>query len=268
MATREAPTRRYRIAEVGRLTGFTATTLRYYEHAGVLPPPDRTGAGYRVYDDRDVERLRLVARAKALGCTLDEIAGLVEAWDAEACGPVKHRLRALVRAKAADADEQIASQTALAAQLRATSAALADRPVDGTCDDTCGCATAPDPTDVVAARAEGCRAGCGCSTTATAEVAAPRIACSLEGRDLEVRIDEWHALLADVVDRQQITHGVRLVLGTSAALAGAAHLAVAEHGCCPFLSFALTVDGRGTAIEVTAPPDGRALLDAVFGTVG
>src|ERR687893_1166534 len=86
MATTEAPTRRYRIGEVGRLTGFEPTTLRFYENAGVLAPPPRTPAGYRSYDDRDVERLRLIARAKDLGCTLDEIADLVQAWDADECG--------------------------------------------------------------------------------------------------------------------------------------------------------------------------------------
>lgn len=279
MATSEASTRRYHIAEVGRLTGFTATTLRYYEHAGVVSPPDRTAAGYRVYDDRDVERLRLVSRAKGLGCTLDEIAGLVQAWDADDCGPVKHRLLALVRSKAATLDEHIASQTAFATQLRATSAALADRPVDGPCDDTCGCATAPDTTDVVVvvAGARGGSAGCGCTTAGAedvrssgeqADVSPPPKACSLHGRDVDVRIDEWRALLADVVDRQPITNGVRLVLGTPAALAEAARLAAAEHDCCPFLSFALTVDARGMALEATAPPDGRALLDAVVGTVG
>jgi DNA-binding transcriptional MerR regulator len=90
--TAAAGPRRYRIAEVGRLTGFTPSALRFYEQAGVLSPPERTPAGYRVYGDRDVERLRLVARAKDLGCTLEEIAGLVEAWDADECGPVKHRL--------------------------------------------------------------------------------------------------------------------------------------------------------------------------------
>ena len=87
MSTTEAPDRRYRIAEVSRLTGFTPTALRYYEDAGVLAPPERTAAGYRTYDDRAVERLRLVARAKELGCTLEEIAWLVEAWDADSPDP-------------------------------------------------------------------------------------------------------------------------------------------------------------------------------------
>jgi MerR family Zn(II)-responsive transcriptional regulator of zntA len=77
--TAPAPASRYRIAEIARLTGFAPTTLRFYEQAGVLVPPERTAAGYRLYTDRDVERLRVIARAKQLGCTLDEITELVSA---------------------------------------------------------------------------------------------------------------------------------------------------------------------------------------------
>jgi hypothetical protein len=45
-----------------------------------------------------------------------------------------------------------------------------------------------------------------------------------------------------------------------------ARLAAAEYGCCPFLAFALTVDERGIALEVTAPPDGAEVLTAAFGS--
>ena len=71
---------RYRIAEVADRTGFSTPTLRYYEEIGLLPPAERTPAGYRVYDDRAVARLRFVARAKQLGCSLEEIADLADAW--------------------------------------------------------------------------------------------------------------------------------------------------------------------------------------------
>src|SRR3546814_12783199 len=95
MSTTEAPERRYRIAEVSRLTGFTPTALRYYENAGVLAPPERTAAGYRAYDDRALERLRLVARAKERGCSLEAVAVLVEAWAADDRGSVEDRRRSL-----------------------------------------------------------------------------------------------------------------------------------------------------------------------------
>lgn len=49
---------RYRIAEIAERSGFSPSALRYYEQAGVLAAPERTPAGFRLYPDRDVERLR------------------------------------------------------------------------------------------------------------------------------------------------------------------------------------------------------------------
>ena len=131
---------RYRIAEVAERTGFTTPTLRYYEDIGLLPPVERTPAGYRLYDDRAIERLTFIARAKQLGCTLEEITDLADAWDSNECAPIKHRLRALVAAKLADTEARIAELTTFATELRATADTLDSAPLDGPCDDTCGCA--------------------------------------------------------------------------------------------------------------------------------
>lgn len=246
--TAAAPPHRYRISEVARLTGFTPTALRYYESAGVLAPAARTPAGYRVYDDRDVERLRLIARAKDLGCTLDEIGGLVEAWDADECGPVKHRLRSLVGGKLTEVRRHIAGQVALAAQLAATADELGGRPVDGPCDDGCGCSTATP------------EAG-------TDEGVPSAMLCSLDPDDTAARVTAWRGLLAGVRERHAVAGGVRLEFGAAPPLAELAGLVAAEHDCCPFFSFALTVDRGGVVLEVTAPPDHRPLVDAVFGPV-
>ena len=240
MTPTDAPARRYRIAEVAELTGFTPSALRYYEDTGVLPPPARSPSGYRTYDERDVARLRLVARAKDLGCTLEEIAALVQVREADECAPVKHRLRSLVEEKRAEVQRLIADQSAFAAQLRATADALASRPLDGPCSDACGC------------------------TTQAAHAGVP-VACSLAGDAVEVRLAEWREVLASVSDRERMPNGIRLLLDPSAPLARIAELAVAEHACCPFLDFTLTIDGRGTALEVSAPGDGRELVDALVG---
>ena len=82
-----------RIKEVAERSGFSAPTLRYYEEIGLLPEPARTAAGYRIYDETTVERLAFIARAKQLGCSLEEIADLTMAWDGGRCGPVQDRLR-------------------------------------------------------------------------------------------------------------------------------------------------------------------------------
>lgn len=136
---------RYRIAEAAERTGFSAPTLRYYEDIGLLSPAARPAAGYRVYDDLSIERLGFIARAKQLGCTLEEITDLAAAWDRKECAPIKHRLRALVATKLAETEIRIAELSALAGDLRTTARVLESAPLDGPCDDSCGCVGSTNP---------------------------------------------------------------------------------------------------------------------------
>ena len=82
----------YTIGEVADRSGFTASSLRYYEGIGLVVPAARSAAGYRLYDDRSLARLAFIARAKQLGCTLEEISDLIGIWDGERCGPVQKSL--------------------------------------------------------------------------------------------------------------------------------------------------------------------------------
>lgn len=141
---------RFRIAEVAERTGFSAPTLRYYEDIGLLPLPERSEAGYRLYDERAIDRLAFIARAKRLGCTLGEITELAQAWDSDECAPVKHRLRAVVADKLAQTEARIAELRAFSGDLRATARSLESAPLDGPCDDTCGCVDSPTAAVVVA----------------------------------------------------------------------------------------------------------------------
>ena len=56
-------------------------TVRFYERRGLLPKPDRTPAGYRIYSGDTVARLRFIRRAKSLGFSLDEIKTLLRLHD-------------------------------------------------------------------------------------------------------------------------------------------------------------------------------------------
>src|SRR4051794_38061699 len=109
----------YTIGQIAERSGFPATALRYYEGIGLVPPAGRTGAGYRLYDDTTLARLAFIARAKQLGCTLEEITDLVEVWNGDRCAPVQRRLHDLVSGKLRDADTQVAELTTFAGQLRA-----------------------------------------------------------------------------------------------------------------------------------------------------
>lgn len=61
------------IGDLARQVGVNSGTIRYYEHIGLLPTAQRGANGYRVYEQADAVRLRLVRGARALGFTLDDI---------------------------------------------------------------------------------------------------------------------------------------------------------------------------------------------------
>ena len=129
----------YTIGETARRSGFTAPALRYYEEIGLVPPSARTDAGYRLYDDDTLDRLAFIARAKQLGCSLEEITDLASIWDGEQCGPVQRRFHELLTTKIAEAERQIAELTALTGQLRDAATHLEGPAVDGPCSAGCAC---------------------------------------------------------------------------------------------------------------------------------
>jgi DNA-binding transcriptional MerR regulator len=65
------------IGQLAHDAGVNIETIRYYERRGLLRDPPRTAAGYRQYSATDLWRLQFIARAKQLGFTLTEIAGLM-----------------------------------------------------------------------------------------------------------------------------------------------------------------------------------------------
>ena len=67
-----------KIGELARHAGVSTRTLRYYESLGLLPPPARTPAGYRLYQPHHLERVTFIHRAKGLGLSLEEIRGIID----------------------------------------------------------------------------------------------------------------------------------------------------------------------------------------------
>ena len=106
------------IGKAARSTGVAAKTIRYYESCGVLPSPRRSSAGYRQYGQDDVEHLRFIRRARALGLSLRELKTLTTSVNGVSRGPVRSRVRELVRAHLSTVRERIRELTVLERQLR------------------------------------------------------------------------------------------------------------------------------------------------------
>jgi len=65
--------RTWKVGELARETGLTVRALHHYEQRGLLRPPARTEAGYRLYAAEDVERLYRILALRQLGVSLQEI---------------------------------------------------------------------------------------------------------------------------------------------------------------------------------------------------
>lgn len=66
------------VKEVSQLAGISIRTLRYYDEVGLLKPTQVSEAGYRLYDDKALERLQEIMFFKEMEIPLEQIKQIVE----------------------------------------------------------------------------------------------------------------------------------------------------------------------------------------------
>lgn len=66
------------VAEVSRLTGISVRTLHHYDSIGLLKPSMVTESGYRLYDDKALDRLRAILFFRELQFPLKDIRSILE----------------------------------------------------------------------------------------------------------------------------------------------------------------------------------------------
>ncbi|MFJ6199035.1 MerR family transcriptional regulator [Micromonospora sp. NPDC092111] len=120
-----------RSGELAEAAGVNRQTLRYYERRGLLPVPQRSPGGHRLYPPDSLTLLRIIKTAQRLGFTLDEVADLVEVGRHR---HGRHDRGLLVRAatKLTEIEARITDLREVAATLRSA--------IDAGCDDLTACA--------------------------------------------------------------------------------------------------------------------------------
>ncbi|WP_110691457.1 MerR family transcriptional regulator [Salinicola halophyticus] len=70
-----------KVTELARAAGVTAETVRHYTRLALLKPQRDPDNGYQLFDQRDLERLCFIQRARTLGFSLKEIADILAQAD-------------------------------------------------------------------------------------------------------------------------------------------------------------------------------------------
>lgn len=96
------------IGEVARRAGLSTSALRYYEKAGLLPPPSRISKR-RVYDSKVLSRIRIILLALDAGFTVKETKTFLSNYPVTTT-PAE-RWRALASKKLTELDTQMARLT-------------------------------------------------------------------------------------------------------------------------------------------------------------
>lgn len=68
------------IGTIAEKSGVPPKTIRYYESIGLIRPAPRTEGGYRDFDDKDLQTLRFIQRARSLGFSVKDVDNLLALW--------------------------------------------------------------------------------------------------------------------------------------------------------------------------------------------
>jgi DNA-binding transcriptional MerR regulator len=105
------------IGEVARRSGLTASTLRYYERAGLLPAPARSSRR-RQYEARVMGRIRIIRVARDAGFTISETRAFLTGFPSSAIPSA--RWQKLAQRKLAELDLRITQVMKMKALLQAS----------------------------------------------------------------------------------------------------------------------------------------------------
>ncbi len=103
------------VSKASEITGLTVKSIRFYETKGVISPTARSNNGYRFYSERNIEELKLVARARTTGFSLGECKSLLSL--AFNSSRTSAEVKAKTREKLTEIEAKIAELDSMKTQL-------------------------------------------------------------------------------------------------------------------------------------------------------
>jgi DNA-binding transcriptional MerR regulator len=80
------------VTNLARACGLSRSTILYYETMGLLKPARRSAGNYRVYGEKDLQRLRQICIYRRAGLKLEDIRSILDKASSDAAGVLKRRL--------------------------------------------------------------------------------------------------------------------------------------------------------------------------------
>ncbi|MEQ2526844.1 MerR family transcriptional regulator [Bacillaceae bacterium CLA-AA-H227] len=93
----------YTVQKLAQLAGVSSRTLRYYDEIGILKPARINSSGYRIYGQREVDRLQQILFYRELGVNLETIKDIMTSPSYDGAKALKeHREQLLEKRKQLD----------------------------------------------------------------------------------------------------------------------------------------------------------------------
>ncbi|MDF2532758.1 MAG: transcriptional regulator, MerR family protein, partial [Clostridia bacterium] len=90
----------YTVQKLANLAGISTRTLRYYDEIGILKPARINSSGYRIYGQKEVDRLQQILFFRELGVDLDSIKNIVTAPTFDGAAALKEHREKLLEKRA------------------------------------------------------------------------------------------------------------------------------------------------------------------------
>lgn len=86
----------YTINKLAKLAGVSTRTLRYYDELGLLSPARVSSNGYRIYGQKEIDRLQQILFYRELGVSLEKIRSILSSKDFDGLSALESHLSALL----------------------------------------------------------------------------------------------------------------------------------------------------------------------------